>query len=209
MGGLWAVAILIPLAAMFSSGRPGLAAFGAFVENSRKHVDTPFTNSVGLKTIVSFEPATSVRSKVDWSLADPYGPWKEARKRVFEERKLLFLALLGGFLALFVGAVARLPDWAALALSVGLIPLGVELSCYYFSFMLAFAFLWPRWSAIGVVLAAAAAASCLVPRLSEWDDVRYLLFSGIVVVVATGAVWLCRTGGECSMSHNGTDLCND
>jgi hypothetical protein len=170
-------AILVPVSLALAPGHLGLDALGEFIANSKKHLDTPLTNNMGLKTVVSYQPSTRVVAALDRAGTDPYGRWKEARRRIFAERRPIFLALLAGFLVLLAWAAAPEPDWAALTLGVGLIPFAAELTCYYFSFLLAYAFLWPRRPIIGVGLCVLAGATSLMPRIAWWEDAQYFNIS--------------------------------
>jgi len=106
------------------------------------------------------------------------------------------LAALVLAFAIFLGrAVADEDDATALVLGVGLIPFATELTCYYYSFMLAYALLWSRWRPLGVVLIAVSLlTSCLV-GVWFWEDdldtaisVLYLAF----IVVVTWRVTRAR-----------------
>ncbi len=187
VGGALAVATLVPASIALAPGH-GAGAFVEFIDNSRKHLETPLTNNMGLRTVVAYSARTRARVTVDPSLPEPFGRWKDARRHTFGERKLLYFAALAAMLALVAWAARPLPEWVALVLGVGLIPFLAELTCYYYSFLLAFAFLWPRRPLIGVGLCAVSALSCATPWIAWWDDARYFNISCYVlafVVLAT------------------------
>jgi hypothetical protein len=188
LGCVAAAIVLVPASLALAPG----GGLGAFVENSRKHLDTPLTNNMGWKTVVSYESRTRVVAALDGSAPDRYGRWKDARRRVYIERRPLFLAVLAGFLALLAWAAAPEPDWAALVLGVGLIPFAAELTCYYYTFMLAYAFLWPRRPLVGVGLCLVAAVSCFMPKIAWWEDARFFNISVDVLVFVVAATVLYR-----------------
>jgi hypothetical protein len=96
---------------------------------------------------------------------------------VFEERVYLFAGLVLGFLILLARAVKNEEDWVAAVLAVGLVPVATELTCYYYSVLLAFGFLWTRRESIGVGLCALAALTCLIATLFDWNDEQYTAMS--------------------------------
>src|SRR5262249_52463825 len=154
--------------------RLGLDAWSGFVDNSRKHLGTPLTNNMGLKTVLAYEEATRAIHTRDYSLEDPFDVWKTARRRVFDERSWLFALLVLGYAALLARAASKQEDWAALALGVGMIPVATELTCYYYSFLLLFGVLWRRREPVGVGLLALAALTCAVTGIWYWIDDQYV-----------------------------------
>jgi hypothetical protein len=164
----------------------GTHAWPAFAANSKKHVSTPLTNNMGLKTAVIFsEPARAMHTR-DQSLIDPFHRWKEARRNLFHQRQWLFFALVAAFCALLAWAAARHDDATALILGVGAIACCAELTCYYYSFMIAYAFLWPRHRYVGVLLTLTALLSSCMPGLFWWEDdvstANSVLFLAFIVV---------------------------
>src|SRR5262249_47093818 len=170
-GCIAAVAILIPLSAAIAGGghRFGLDAWigikgddgsmaeQGFVENSAKHLHTPLTNNMGLKTIVAYQHDMRARLTRNQSLSDPFEIWKNARNHAFERRKILFALMIIGFMVLLAWAAEKTEDWVALCLGVGMIPIATELTCYYYSICLAFGLLYSKREELGagaVVLSA-------------------------------------------------------
>lgn len=191
LGGALAVALLVPLSAAASGG---FSAWRGFVDNSRKHLSTPLTNQMGWKTIVAFDPATSAVVTKDPRLEDPFERWKDARRRTFAARRVVFFIGLVAFLALLGAAAARHDDWMALALGAGLIVVAGDLTCYYYSVLLLFGLLWPRLRLIGAGSAMLAALSCFVPYWLWWDDARFTLISLFCLAFSVAAaVTLLRT----------------
>jgi len=175
----------------------GVASWRGFVANSRKHLATPLTNNVGLRQLVTFDPATRSASVRELWLDSPWDMWKDARLRLFEERFWLYAALVAVYLALLARATAGQPLWTALILGLGAIPFLTNLTCYYYGFLLIFAALWPRYPAAGIGLTAAAALTCLTPAIVSQDDDRYMAISLIIVVYVIGVTaWLAFRPGE-------------
>jgi hypothetical protein len=164
----------------------GARAWGDFIADSRAHLSTPLRNYVGLATVVAYDPATRSGLTLDRAKDDPYSDWKQARRSAAEARRWIFLALLGGYLALLARAAAREPDWAVGALGTGLVLMAAELTSYYSAGLLAFGLLWPRRPSIGVALCALSAAGWwLAGSGREWDEV----FTGISLASVLFVVW--------------------
>jgi hypothetical protein len=175
LGCVAALALLVTASAVVAGS---WTAWSGFIDNSRKHADTPLTNHMGLKTVVAYDHDTRARLSAPLGLEeDPFLVWKEARRRVFEERVYLFAGLVLGFLILLARAVKNEEDWVAAVLAVGLVPVATELTCYYYSVFLAFGFLWARRESIGVGLCALAALTCLIATLFDWNDEQYTAMS--------------------------------
>jgi hypothetical protein len=190
-GTLLGLAVFLPLS-LAAAGGPG--AWVAFVDNSRKHLDTPAWNLVGLKTLVAYEHDTRLTRTVPLGLeADPFAPWQDARRRVFAERRWLFAALVAVYLGLLGWAVRRQADWVAAVLGVGLIPVAAQVSCYYWSILLAYGFLADRRPEIGAALCGLSAAGGIIALAVGADDVRYAAISAVTLLfVVAATVWLGR-----------------
>ncbi|MFI5309011.1 MAG: discoidin domain-containing protein, partial [Polyangiales bacterium] len=76
MGCILALAVLIP-ASGWATG--GLDAWKEFALNSRKHLSTPLTNNMGLKTALGYDADTSAKYLRNSNLHDPFADWKHAR----------------------------------------------------------------------------------------------------------------------------------
>jgi hypothetical protein len=153
----------------------GLGAWPAFAENSRVLLGTPLRNHVGLRTVLAYDPAATSRQLLDPALDDPYAPWKEARQRTFAARRPIFAVCLAGFGLLLAASVRRAEDWEATVLALGLVPIALELTGYYWSVLAACALLWERRPWIGVALCALSAAgwalAALLPGEARYDEV--------------------------------------
>ena len=152
-GAVIALAVLFPISLTVGGENHGLSVWKAFATNSRKHLATPVTNNIGLPTVVSFEPATRASRVGDYWVSSPWDAWKDARRRVFGERRVLYWALVAAYVVLLALAVRREDDWVALVLGVGAIPILSDMASYYFSVLLAFALLWRRLPVAGIGLA--------------------------------------------------------
>jgi hypothetical protein len=206
LGALAALILLFPLSLTTGGPRsPGLSEWIAFANNSKKLIATPLTNHVGLPVVVAFEPSNrSVHLSPYW-LDSPWDTWKEGRRRVFQERYILYVVLVLGFVVLLARAVDRREDWLALVMGIGAIPILTQLTSYYYVVLLGCAFLWPRHPIAGIGLTLTALLSVLAPALLTAEDDRYTLISaGVVLFVAvlTFAVGRRRdrtlTAGEAS-----------
>ncbi len=170
----------------------GLHSWGEFIADSRAHLATPLRNYVGLATVVAWDPATRSALTVDQTQDDPYTAWKNDRRSAATDRRWLFLALLGGYLALLARVAAHEEDWVIGVLGVGLITIAAELTCYYSAGLLAFGLLWTRRPVIGIAL-------CLLSPFGWWiagtfreSDDSFTAISLASVLFIVGATWLLR-----------------
>jgi hypothetical protein len=190
-GGILAIMLLFPISLTVGEADGGLTLWKAFAENSGKHLATPATNNIGLPAIVSFEPSTRTRQLRNYWITAPWDSWKEQRRRVFNERRPLYWALVAAFIVLLGVAVRRQDDWVALVLGVGAIPILSDMASYYFSVLLAYALLWPRLPLIGPALTATVFLCSIVPAIFRSEDERYLAISVIYllfIVAVTGTI---------------------
>lgn len=186
-------ALLIPASGMFLGRTPrgAVAIWSGFVENSRKHLSGAFTNRIGLKAAMSYDPGSRYTELGSYWLDNPGDTWQAARQRVFEERRLYYWLVAVAFLALLSKSVQGQPEWVSLILGIGTIPMFTNVTCYYYGILLAYGFLWPRRPSVGVALCALAAYTCLVAALLPSDEDRYVAISAGIVVftfAATAAV---------------------
>jgi hypothetical protein len=173
-----------------------LDAWRAFAANSRKHLATTSTNRMGLKVAVSFDPATTVDRVRDFWLDSPWDAWYAARARTFDQRRPLFYGLLTLFLATLLLATRRQPPWVALVLGAGVLPFGLELTCYYYAFFTVFGLLWPDHPWAGVWLCALAAATSIVPALIQAEDVGFFAQSVLCLAFVAGLTLAVAHGGH-------------
>ena len=146
MGAAVAVAILVPVSVVTAGGPQ---AYPAFVRNTIKHSETPLTNYMGLRTVVNYRPSEVGRLMRNDQLVDPWSRWKDARLKSFHEARPLFFGIIICYLVLIGLAVRGVDPWVATALSTTLIAFGVELTCYYYAFIIVVALLYARHEVAG------------------------------------------------------------
>jgi hypothetical protein len=195
-GATLAFVLLVP-AATFVAGR--WDAWASFLHNATKHASTPLTNYMGLKTVVAYDHDSRAELSAPLGLEeDPFSAWKITRARTFAERRYVFLALVLLFLGLLAAAVDRRPAWVAATLGIGLVATLGEITCYYYSIFLAYAFLWPERRLVGIGMCALASITAVIGLVTTWADVRYTLISlGFVIFVALCTAAFARVR-ECS-----------
>jgi hypothetical protein len=181
------VAVLVVITSLLNSGRPGdLHAWRSFAHNSGKHLGQASTNRMGLKVALAFEPETRFVNLRDAWMESPLDTWHGARARVFRERRWAFWAALAAYLTLLLFAVRRLLTWESAVVAAGLPVIAFELACYYYGFLLVFAFLWPRRRWIGLALAILGMFSSIPPLLWTNTDDIYVAESVLSVVFVAG-----------------------
>jgi len=91
--------------------------------------------------------------------------------------------LVGAFALLLARASERQPDWVAAIIALGLLPVAVELTGYYYAVLLAYGLLWTRSPAIGTALCALSALSWLfveiwhyTAEILTWTSLAAALF---------------------------------
>ena len=110
---------------------------------------------VGLMVVLSYEHENRWEMLADPERANPEEKWLEAKRAVFERRRPVFWLLTLGFVLLLWRAVRDEPDWAALVLGIGLIPIASFPACYYFSILLGYGLLLERRKeSVGMLLCA-------------------------------------------------------
>lgn len=188
IGCVVALALLIP-ASGWATG--GLDAWPQFVTNSKKHLETPLTNNMGLKTLVGYDYATRAAATRNDNFADPFKNWKEARRHFYHARAPLFLALVLGCFWLLGRAGMRLKVWEQAALGTGFILIASELTCYYYCFLLTYGLLWERSKLPGIAAAILSCLTCIFSGIWGWNDDHFAAMSlGYVVVVGLSVWWL-------------------
>jgi hypothetical protein len=191
LGCIVALALLVPASAMITGSA---RSWVGFAENSAKHLKTPLTNNMGLRTVLSYVPAGRAKYTRNYGLEDPFEVWKAMRLRAFHHRRALFAFAILAFLLLLARAVEHEPDWVAAALGVGMIPVATELTCYYYySFLLAFGLLYARREGLGALACLVSALTCLLPGLAVlvgwWDDDTFVWMSLMIVAFVSLAAW--------------------
>ena len=189
----------------------GVEAWEGFVANSRKHLSTPLTNNMGLKTVLSFSPSTRSTVIGEYWLDTPWDTWAEARHRVFEQREPLYWLLLAAFIAVLALLVADQEDWVALVLGTALVPVATELTCYYYAVFVLFALLWRKWEWSGAALCALSALTLSIPVIIRGSDDAYTALSVatlLYIAMVTGAILLASGTTGMFLSGIGTGHAN-
>jgi hypothetical protein len=199
-GAALAVLVLVPLSLIKSGGIDG---YRHFAQNTAKHASTPLTNYMGLRTLIAYKPSEAGRILRSDKIEDPWGAWKIAKLRTFHEREALYLILAVGFAALVWFAVRGVEPWVACALSATLIAVGAELTCYYYSFLVAVALLYEKRRETGLALLAVTATTGFIDlaptrflpnsgpwiwmKMPTWLDEQYMWMA---VVTLIGFGWI-------------------
>ncbi len=199
-GAALAIATLVPISFATSSG---IAGYQAFKFNTNKHKETPLTNHMGLRTVVTYSPSEAGRSLQNSRLEDPWGQWKRAKVATFQRRFPLYLLFAAGFVGLLFAGLRTTEPWIACAMGSMMIAVGVELTCYYYSFMFATTFLYSKRKEAGAIMLGVTALTGFIDwaptkylpstgplanfRLSQWLDEQYMMMS---VVTLVGFVWI-------------------
>lgn len=173
VGALVATSLLMPASMIVA--KAGLEIFSEFAGNTEKHAETPLTNHMGLRTVLSWRPWDNAKSLKNEALHDPFQIWKERRLANFEQLRWLFLALNLAFLWMVWRTSRDEPAWVAAALGgVLMIPVATELTCYYYAFMIPGAFLMEKRRDIGLWLLLLAIGTQAISRLAIWNDEKYM-----------------------------------
>ncbi len=192
LGCVGAAAILVPL----STWRAGADAWPAFFENSRKHLSTPLTNNVGLATLLGYSSAGRARLLADDRRPDPYEPWKLARRQTQAARRPLLGLLLAAYLMLLARALRQAEDWQAAVLGIGLIPVVGEVTCYYYSILLGFAFLRERVPWSGPALLFYALSTWVCAAATGWFDEQFTCMSAFTLLLVGLVTWWSGSGAR-------------
>lgn len=125
---------------------------------------------------------------------DPWVKWKQARLDSFRRSKPVYFAAVAAFLVLLGFAVREAEPWAALALSATFIPFGVELTCYYYSFIIVVALLCVKSERLAARLLLLTAFTQFVAwaplkGMPTWLDEQYTLMSVATLIVFIAIAW--------------------
>ncbi|SRR6266540_28582 len=199
-GGALSLAILFPVSLVTGGG---IDAYVAFKFNTNKHKETPLTNHMGLRTVVTYNPSQAGRALKNDRLEDPWGTWKKTKVAAFHDRRPLYLLFAAAFMVLLFAALRVSEPWMACAMGAMMIPVGIELTCYYYSFLFAVAFLSYKRREVGIALLLVTAATGFIDwaptkylpdtgiwanlKMSQWLDEQYMWMS---VATLVGFVWI-------------------
>ena len=144
------------------------------------------TNRVGLKTVASFDPATTVDEVGGLWIDGPWDAWYAARERTFTHREPWFWAVVAAFVALLARAAAGHEPWVGLVLGSGLVAIVLEPTSYYYSFFLLYGLLALKWPWAGAALCLTSLLTWAPPALLSSDDKYFTAISVIVVLFVFG-----------------------
>jgi hypothetical protein len=191
VGAALGAALLIP-AGMAVVGRAD--TYQDFVRNTMKHSGTALTNNMGLRTVVAYRPSEAGRMMRSEGQTDPWVKWKQARLDSFRRAKPVYFVAVAAFLLLLGLAVRQAEPWSVLALSATFIPFGVELTCYYYSFVIVVALLCVKSERLAQWLLLLTAftqfvAWAPIKGMPTWLDEQYTLISVATIVAFIAIAW--------------------
>jgi hypothetical protein len=205
-GAALAAALLVPLSLVTSSG---IAGYRAFIFNTQKHKETPLTNYMGLRTVVAYSPSEAGRVLRDDRMEDPWATWKKTKLVTFHDRRFIQWVFVAAFLVMLFGALRDAEPWVACCLGAMMMAVGVELTCYYYSFLFAVAFLYQKRREAGAILLGVTAATGFLDwaptrylpdskpwaslKMPQWLDEQYMWMS---VATLAGFVWILYRFGN-------------
>ncbi len=173
--GATGAAVVLLILPMLLFGRPD--CWTEFLHNTEKHVSTPLTNNVGLKTVISYSSETRAElTKESWE-QDPFILWKEYRRQIFDSRFLIYLGIVISVVLAVTRLASREHLWVQACLGLTLIPFLTEMTCYYYGFFLCLALLVERLPSAGILCCLLAYLTCLCPNWWNWYDQVFLAVS--------------------------------
>ncbi len=190
-GAAIAALLLLPLSML----RVGAGGWLDFAGNLSHHRAVPASNTLGLRTALSFTQAGRF-ARVLVSERDPGRVWKERRSEAFAERRAYYFAGAAAWLALCAAAAAGQPPWIAAILGSGAIPFVLDGACYYTAFLAVWGLLWLRREAVGAALCALAVAEAAIGALLVEPDDAFTATSVAVLAFVAAATWLVATARD-------------
>jgi hypothetical protein len=195
LGCIVAIGLVLSLSAITADG---LSSWRAFGNNVRANTRAPGSNMIGLMSVLTYEHANRSAALIDSGVDDPATQMRDSRRDATSRRRPVFWILFAGFLLLLSRAVRDEPDWSTLALGIGLIPIGVFVSSYYYGILLGYGLLWRRWGdGVAVLLCALSVTSHLTawvwPAPGQWDT-RFAANSLATVIVVVGITLIAVVG---------------
>jgi hypothetical protein len=204
VGGVVATCVLVGASFAAFGGPP---TWQRFAQNTVKHSNTPLTNHMGLRTVLSYRPWTAGQRMVDNTQIDSWKKWKDARLASWRQLQPLFLLLMAFAIWLVSMAIraSGTEPWFAAALGTGFIVFGAELTNYYYCFLMGLAVLGARRREVGLMLAALAILTLVINWgpfvwMSRWLDEQYTVMSLASLFAVVGIWWLfTKWGVEAAM----------
>jgi hypothetical protein len=166
-----------------SAASVGSDAWSRFAANIAHHASVPASNTMGLRTLLSFTRDGRLAAVV--ASPDAGREWKQRRTAAFAARRVPYLAVAVAYGGLLAVAASRQPPWAAAILGTGAVPFLLDGACYYTIFLAAWGLLWLRSEAVGAGLCALAALEwAIAARFAEPDDLFTAASAAVLAFVA-------------------------
>jgi hypothetical protein len=186
----------------------GWQAYPEFVRHIRTHEQTPLTNHMGMRTLLSedlleWNTPDSGRAKFlrDRRLPDEFVPWKNLRRARDEARRPYWIGLNVAALGILLVVLRRIEKekpnediaWIGVALATVLVFTAFQLTCYYYVLFVVVAVLtthrpalepWILLFAIGSQVARIAFGQLLDDDYVAMSLVTLVFLAGVVVVLA-------------------------
>jgi hypothetical protein len=180
----------------------GLETWEKFKANTVKHANTPLTNHMGLRTLLSWRPDTIGQKTVQSGAIDPWAKWKATRLEKWHQALPLFVLIFAGSIVLVWLALKQSgPEpWLAAALGIGFIVVGAELTNYYYCFLAGIALLHSQRREVGMMIATLAMVTQFInwhplPWMSGWLDEQYVTMTLATLFAVWGIAWLFTKWG--------------
>jgi hypothetical protein len=157
-----------------------------FAENTAKHLSTLSTNHVGLPVFLGYDHEARIEVMTDPLQPDGEAAWRSHLAASMRRSRGARWTAAAAFVLLLGLAVRRVPDWIAATLGVGLMPMLLKLSGYYYSGWLVYALLWPVSAGAGFAFAAFTWATNVIPQIWPGPDERYAWLSLAAAALACG-----------------------
>ena len=201
IGGTAAAVVLVG-ASLAVVGADSYQSF--FKHTIEVHDQTPLTNHMGLRVLVSHDLGSDkasgrMRYTKDVALTDPFETWKDMRLERYKEYKPVALVTVLVSLAAFFVVLRRVKSlWVAQCMSQIWIILGSQLTCYYYVFMVLCAPLTRLRRDLEVWLFGFAAVSQIAWRALPYNDDKYTALTLLSVAVCWAMVFSFarRPGGR-------------
>ena len=191
VGGALAGTLLFSLSL---AGSGGMTTYARFAENTEKHRATPLANNMGLRMVLTWRPFEEGRTLYQPRALDSWARWKQARTEAWPRVRPLAVVLALGLLLLLARAARRTELWALVTLGITFIPFAVDLTSYYYAFVLGLALLAAKREEIGRWLLLLTAFTQLVAwaplrGMSLWQDEQYTWMSLATLLVFAAVAW--------------------
>jgi hypothetical protein len=181
-----AVGVLVPA----SMAVAGTGSYKAFFEHTLStHLNTPLTNEMGLKAMLTHTWEGRMRFSRDDNLDDPFQKWKEGRLERAKKMRPVQLAIgLGLGLSLIWGLRRSKLLWVAVPLSLPFVPALTNLTCYYYSMFMVAAVLSrnrPPLAPVMMIVAGASQILYIYPGPGfYWIDDRFTSIAWLFFLLA-------------------------